>query len=309
MKGKIFTPVSLVKKTFKHGERSLSREEITQRLHALTQDPYFDVENSIQAALNHPYSPFREGNSRAIIQFIHESQPLSNHVYRLLNETGFPLSEDKILRKLRGLNLVSWNFSFERLGLYADSRFSQLQSDGRWCSSDWAVVNDDVYAFLLDQGTKELLTRDIAFLIQSKLNLPKNHRLFVPQADGRFLVEGDKLYVLDLANEVPPIDHQQDAISHEMNDTIKSTYTEVAVAMNQELLTVESNSSKTVVDEVVQDLMGALIKLEQRSNEMKEEVLQYFASNDLGAIQGLIQEKDKNEKVLNKLQEIIDELS
>ncbi|HJV44534.1 MAG TPA: hypothetical protein VJ824_02280 [Bacillota bacterium] len=309
MKGEIFTPVSLVKKTFKHGERSLSREEIAQRLHAFTEDENFNLEACIQAALNHPFSPFREGNSRAIIEYVYESQPLANHVYRLLTEAGLPLSEDKILRKLRGLNLISWNYSFDRLGLYGDSRFSQLQTDLRWCCADWEIVNDDIYSYLTKQGIKEMFLNDIAFLIQSKLHVSKNHRLFVPQVDQRFVIEGDKLYLLDASNEQQSVDNSSTNFMKEMNDRINESYSEVAVAMNQETLDREQNLSNTVVDEVVSDLMGALIKLEKRSNDMQQEVLQHFASGNLGAIEFLMKEKEKNEKVLAKLQEIVEELS
>ena len=89
------------------------------------------------------------------------------------------------------------------------------------------------------------------------------------------------------------------------NTENRTSFMEVAAAVSQEVLEKKS----TVVDEVVEDLMGALIKLEQRSNEMKDEVVNHFSSNNLDAIKSLMGEKEKNERVLLKLKEIVDELA
>jgi len=295
MIAQIFTPISLLKKVFRPGERSLARQEISHRLQDVCSG---ETEEIIEAALSFQKSPFREGNSKAIIEFHQEALGLSTHAFRVLNEWGMPVTEEQLLRKLRGLNLVSWGFPFERLGLQADHRFLQL-SDQRWLLKEWELVNDEVYNYLVQHETTELPLMDIPFLIQMKLGLTKKKCLFLPEFDERFQMDETRLYVL--SSQTQP--EAEDLLTNSEN----TSFTEVAAAMSQEALVDKPKTS--VVDEVIHDLMGALIKLEKRSTEMKDEVVGHFSSNNLEAIRELMTEKEKNEKVLLKLKEIVDELT
>lgn len=304
----IYTPISLIKKTFKAGERSLSREEISHRLHTA-----FGVEDSqadsfVQLALDQPSSPFREGSSRAVIEYVQESQPLSQHAWKILQDSASPLTEEQILRKLRSLNLVSWSFSFDRLGLLGDHRFSQL-SDGRWIISEWEIVNDDIFELILRKVPQELLVKDVPYIIQMSIGISKRKGLFLPELDSRFKISEDKIYLHEATAAVVENGTSLPSDSHNL-DMNHTTLMEVAAAMNQETLElVQEKQEKTVVDQVVEDLMGALIKLEKRSTEMKEEVLSHFTANNLDAIKSLMSEKEKNERVLLKIKDIVDELS
>ncbi|RXT13604.1 hypothetical protein [Ammoniphilus sp. CFH 90114] len=304
----MYTPISLIKKTFKTGERSLSRDEILHRLRSMAQVEDQAAEPLIQLALDQPSSPFREGSSRAVIEYVQESQPLSQHVLRILQETGSPLSEEQILRKLRSLNLISWSFSFERLGLMGDHRFSQL-SDGRWIMSEWEIVNDEIFELILRKETKEILMKDIPYIVQMVKGMSKRKNLFLPELDVRFRIVEDKIL---LQVDTQPMAEEQASESNN-NLILESQHTsimEVAAAMNQETLElVEVAGEKTVVDQVVEDLMGALIKLEKRSAEMKDEVITHFTANNLDAIKSLMSEKEKNEKVLLKIKDIVNDLS
>lgn len=295
MIAQIFTPISLLKKVFRQGERSLSRQEISHRLQNIGSS---EAEEIIEAALSGEKSPFREGNSKAIIEFHQETLGLSTHAFRVLNEWGMPVTEEQLLRKLRGINLVSWGFPFERLGLQADHRFLQL-IDHRWLLNEWELVNDEVYNYLVQHETTELPIMDIPFLIQMKLGLTKKKCLFLPEFDERFQLDETRLYILS-SQEKPENEDLQ-------LNTENTSLMEVAVAMSQEVVADKPKTS--VVDEVIHDLMGALIKLEQRSNVMKDEVVGHFSSNNLEAIRELMTEKEKSEKVLIKLKEIVDELT
>ena len=286
----IFTPISLLKRVFRLGERSLARQEISHRLQNLYSG---DAEEVIETALSHQKSPFREGSSKAIIEFHQEASVLATHAFQILTESGIPVSEDQLLRKLRGQNLVSWGFPFERLGLQADHRFLQLK-DQRWLLKEWELVNDEVYNYLVNQGTTELPQRDLPLLIGMKMGFKKKF-VFLPEFDERFRMDETRLYILS-----SPVKQETEDLAIV---TEKTSFMEVAVAMIQE------TQKTSVVDEVVNDLMGALIKLEKRSNEMKEEVVGHFSSNNLDAIKSLMNEKEKNEKVLLKLKEIVEELS
>jgi len=296
MIAQIFTPISLLKKVFRLGERSLARQEVSHRLQNICSG---ETEEIIEAALSCQKSPFREGNSKAIIEFHQETQGLSSHAFRVLNEWGIPVTEEQLLRKLRGLNLVSWGFPFERLGLQTDHRFLQL-SDNRWLLKDWELVNDEVYNYLVQHETTELLLMDIPFLIQMKLGLTKKKYLFLPEYDERFQQDETRLYILSSHAQLEAEDLQKTKAEN-------TSFMEVAAAMSQEILV--DKSKTTVVDEVIHDLLGSLIKLEKRSTEMKDEVVGHFSSNNLEAIRDLMTEKEKNEKVLLKLKEIVDELT
>lgn len=304
----IYTPISLIKKSFKAGERSLAREEIAHRLQAM-----FGVEDSaadsfIQLSLDRPSSPLREGSSRAVIEYVQESQPLSQHAWKILQDSGSPLTEEQILRKLRSLNLVSWSFSFDRLGLLGDHRFSQL-NDGRWIISEWEIVNDDIFELIQRKETKELPIKDVPYIMQMSKGLSKRKGLFLPELDSRFEISEDKIYLHESSVTVMENETIPSSDSHIL-DINQTTIMEVAAAMNQETLElVQEKQEKTVVDQVVEDLMGALIKLEKRSAEMKEEVLSHFTANNLDAIKSLMSEKEKNERVLLKIKDIVDELS
>lgn len=295
MIAQIFTPVSLLKKVFRPGERSLARQEISHRLQKVYLGEPGEV---IGEALSCQGSPFREGTSKAIIAFHQESSSLSPHAFRALSESGMPVTEEQLLRKLRGANLISWSFPFERLGLQNDHRFVQL-SDQRWLLNEWELVNNEVYNYLVQHETTEIPLIDIPLLMEMKLGLPKKKSIFLPEFDERFHLGESKLYILS---------SQETKKTEELQvKTENTSFMEVAVAMTQE--TVIDKTKITVVDEVIHDLMGSLIKLEQRSNEMKEEVVGHFSSNNLDAIRNLMNEKEKNEKVLLKLKEIVDELT
>lgn len=305
----IYTPISLVKKVFKLGERSLSRDEISQRLSSAADLEGEWPEQTIQSALDQPSTPFREGNSRAIIEYVQETQALSQNVWRIFQEAGGPLTEEQILRKLRSFNLISWSFNFERLGLQGDHRFSQL-SDLRWVLSEWEIANDEIFAFVQSKETKEILNKDIPYVMQMRMGMTKKKCIFLPELDDRFEIAGDRI---TLRVDIQPVSEEsanESVVLDSLLDDHHTSYMEVAAAMNQETLElVQETGEKTVVDQVVEDLMGALIKLEKRSTEMKEEVLSHFTANNLDAIKSLLAEKEKNEKVLGKIKDIVDELS
>lgn len=315
MIGQIYTPISLLKKIFRTGERSLSRQEIVFRLQQYYQLEQAEADEIVQSSLDTTDSPFREGNSRAIIEYVQESQSLAAQVHRILNEVGSPLSEDQILRKLRSQNYISWSFPFERLGLLGDHRFVQLKADQRWLLSDWDIVNDEVHQYLSNHGTTELQLRDIPYLLQIKMGLSKKRCLFLPEFDDRFMVEETRLFILQKEKEqeqestFPIMQELETPDVMPIRELDNTSFVEVAAAMSQETLEIIENQKSTVVDEVLKDLTGALIKLDKRAGEMKDEVVTHFSSNNLEAIKSLMDEKEKNEKVLLKLKEIVDELS
>jgi hypothetical protein len=296
MMGLIYTPISLLKKSFKPAERSLSREEVIRRLLTFTNDVSLS-ENYLEMALDHPSSPFREGNSRAIIEYVQQQHPLSVHVYRLIKEAGMPLLEDKILRKLRSLQLVSWNFDFDRLRLMGNPGFVQLEADKRWLLNEWYIANDEIYDYLNSGSKRDISLRDVSYIIQAMPSLSKEKAIFIPEVDKRFILNREMVEVIT------------DSSAH------TQSLMEVAVTMSNHLIDREteqvmiSESSKTVVDEVLGDLANALQKLEKRSNEMKQDVLQYFDSNDMSSISLLLKEKEKNEIVLSRISQIVNELS
>ncbi|WP_134698539.1 hypothetical protein [Ammoniphilus sp. YIM 78166] len=305
----IYTPISLIKKVFRLGERSLSRDEISQRLLSASDVQGEWAEQTIQSALDQPSTPFREGNSRAIIEYVQETQALSQNVWRIFQEAGGPLTEEQILRKLRSFNLISWSFNFERLGLQGDHRFSQL-SDHRWILSEWEIANDEILAFIESKETKEILNKDVPYVMQMRMGMTKKKCIFLPELDDRFEILGDRITLRQDFQPVIEENAEQSVVLDSLLDDNHTSYMEVAAAMNQETLElVQETGEKTVVDQVVEDLMGALIKLEKRSTEMKEEVLSHFTANNLDAIKSLLSEKEKNEKVLEKIKDIVDELS
>lgn len=286
----IFTPISLLKKVFRSGERSLSREEISDRLRRLSGSSMEDAEKIIQAALNDEKSPFCEGSSRAIVEFRQQPASFVHETIQWLRKLGTPVEEEQLLRKLRSKNKISWSFSFERLGFLNDHRFVQL-TDGRWLLTEWDIANDEVFRYLTERGITELARREIPSLLKVKLGM-RDNRLFLPELDERFRIDDTKVYILDGQAE------REQIIKN-------SSYVEVAATMSQETALKE----KLIVDEVLEDLTIALAKLEQRSNEMKEEVIQHFSSNNLEAIKALMHEKERNEIALRKLRQLLDELA
>lgn len=301
MKELALTASSMLKKVFRSGERSLSRNELGYRLqetYALEWVYGKTVEKVIEEALSDQLSPFREGGSHAVIEMSPLGQdPLAEELLRYLQECKTPISAEQGLKRLRRKGLISYSFSSEKLPLFRDPRFIRFHGSELWYLASWTPANDRIYSFLVDKGIKQLPLNQLYLMMDSEMGLPRKEYVFVLEGDSRFqVVDGN--FVIVSYKRVDDMAQMETAVDIQKEENKKNE--EVAAAM------VNQVQSQDVYESVLEDINSATERLEQRLREMEEEVLLFFKENNMNSIGQLVNEKEKCENITRKLEEIME---
>lgn len=312
MRRPTLTTTSILKKAFRPGERSLSRNEIVERLELELQGAGIaeSGETFLDRLLNTPDSLVRVGRTEAIIELVHQPNQLYDLAYRYLLNIRQPRTAEQIFREVRKQTNVSWNRISRLLKLEKDPRFVQYEQDDRWFLAEWKLANDHVYEYLVSTGAASLPLRAVSYSLEQKLDLSPKEYVFLPELDERFRVEADWVR---LAQAEQDVNVHESAAREERNQAEAEVAAAVAAAdSSQQKHNVEADcdmnttTTKTNVQvEVAQLLRQALQLLEQRGQEMSQEVIVRFQESDVKGIEALIQEKQRNEQVEGGIRQVL----
>lgn len=308
MKELALTANSMLKKIYRPGERSLSRQEVEDRLQK-TYENYFIGDKTpsyfIEEALSDKLSPFHQGSSHAVVEMEPQRQDtLTDELLRYLYENRGPVTSEQALKRLRRKGLISYSFQADKLPLYGDARFIRFKGSSLWYLSSWMVANDRIYDFLVERNMKQLPLHQLYLMMENEMGLSRKDYVFVLEGDSRFqIVDGNFVIVsyesVDLKDLVDPT-MDIHVMNIQMRENINIVNEEVAATMVNELQTVD------VFESVLEDMNSATEKLEQRINEMEEEVLNFFKENNMNSIAQLVSEKEKCENITKKIEEIME---
>ena len=318
----VYTPGSMVKKAFRQGERSLSRQELENRLENTYGTQLGQMGKTPAAIIDEVLeqgTPFHTGTSHAVIEM---DVPFRDHIadelVRYFLENKGPLTAEQCLKKLRRMNVVSYSFSIDKLPLQRDARFVQFEGSNLWYLARWKIANDALYAFLSERQIKHVPLTQLYMQMEHELNLSRREYTFVLEGDVRLRAVDDLVLVtydndtleaelIDAALDVQEIvaeaveEEQQlteEVLENTQNEEIQSGTEEVAVAMAEV-------KTASVLEDVVMNVQDSTEKLELRIKEMEEEVLNHFKVNNMSAISQLVAEKEHCEQIVAALENVM----
>lgn len=345
MKRPTYTPASYIKKVFRLGERSLPTDEIIGRLNQWFEKTGQTAtsERVLNEILSSPESPVRVGSSEAIIELTYQPHQLFDLAYRYVRDTHSPKTMEQILREVRKQTTFSWNQAARLLVLEKDPRFVQYAGDSRWFLAEWQVMNDQVFAWMLNKNYDRLSLRNVPYLAERELGLSHKEYIFLPELDDRFAVSGENLYLNTKVEQ--PVVSEAEAEEHVHNPQIESQSHKVAISsIDQEELVSDVQSdavawqeiaaaelaseaapeterttnkeethmnmaqqqvNASVKQEVSHHLRQALTLLEARNQQMAQEVIAHFQESNIQAIEVLMKEKHKNEQTAASLGQVL----
>lgn len=315
MKRPTYTIASYIKKVFRPGERSLPRTDIIARLEEqLSLMPNGkSAEATLSEAMQLTDSPIKVGRTEAILELSYQPHQLFDQAYRFVRKSHSPKNLDQMMRELRQHTHFSWNQITKLLTLDKDPRFIQYDGDDRWYLAEWKLANDSIYEFLVSKAIDRLSIRLLFHMVENELKLSTKESIFAPELDGRFTVNGENIYVNgqdDMAIAIQEVEtaEAQVATTDTLVEKPALEQTEPQ-GKNLELVQEEkimiTTQTKNVLTEVEQLLSKAASLLDQRNEEMSQEVISHFQESNMDAIEILMKEKHKNEQVVTDIKTIV----
>ncbi|WP_232698201.1 hypothetical protein [Brevibacillus daliensis] len=318
MKRPTYTIGSCIKKVFRPGERSLPRTEIIMRLEQLSSylPASKSAEESLNEALQLPDSPVQAGRSEAIVELTYQPHQLVDKAFQFVRRAHSPKNMDQIMRELRKHTNFSWNQITRLLTLDKDPRFVQYEGDERWYLAEWNLANDKIFEYLVKNGKDKLSIRSLFHLVEQEIKLSEKESIFAPELDDRFIVQGENIYVNVASNKhsEQPEKEISTAIAEvasteavvEAKQEVKEHQTEQFIHVQEEKIMNSTVSvNKPVLKEVEQLLGQAVSLLDQRNEHMSGEVISHFQESNMDAIETLMNEKHKNEQLVEAIKNIV----
>jgi hypothetical protein len=306
----------MLKKVFRTGERSLSRQELENRLQNTYGTSLQRMNQSpaqvIDEALAEEISSFHVGASHAVIEMEAPFRDLiAEELVRYFLESKGPLTAEQCLKKLRRQNIISYSYAENKLPLYKDSRFVQFTGSDLWYLARWEVANDRVYRFLANKQIKQLPLTQLLLMMEHELNLSRRDYVFVPEGDSRLRVIEGLVLVDDEAKNSGDKEEKVPLQTEEVQATAldqESTAITENIQREEEVAVTMANDMKTVsvFEDVLVNAQDSTEKLEQRIKEMEEEVLEHFKGNNMSAISTLVAEKEKCEAIVVALEKVVE---
>lgn len=314
----VYTPSSMLKKVFRTGERSLSRQELESRLQNTYGTSLQRVNQSpaqvIDGALAEEISPFHVGASHAVIEMEAPFRDLiAEELVRYFLENKGPLTAEQCLKKLRRQNIISYSYAENKLPLYKDSRFVQFAGSDLWYLARWEIANDRLHRFLANKQIKQLPLTQLLLMMEHELNLSRRDYVFVPEGDERFrVIEG--LVLIDDEGEAENSGDNEEKVQLQTEEVQATALDQESTAITENIQREEevaitmANDMKTasVFEDVLVNAQDSTEKLEQRIKEMEEEVLEHFKGNNMSAISTLVAEKEKCEVIVAALEKVVE---
>lgn len=325
MKRPTYTLPSIVKKVFRSGERSLPRTEICSRMEANELNAYLDLDSStlLDKVLNMEQSPVRVGSSEAIVEITHQPHQVYDLAYRFLRESQTPKKLEQIVAELRRQTQFGWNQILRMLQLERDPRFVQYQGDNRWFLAEWTLGNDHVYSFCRDNGITQVAARTLVHFLEQEVGIAVD-AAFLPALDDRFRIDGDTMYIIarsedsveelaveEVAAAAPSVSIGnsesvlEEIASEEPANALHQVEEQQELLFTKEEATMSTMTNQQVLEEVQRLMQQAIERLENRNQEMSQEVVSHFQQSNMQAIEVLMKEKHKHEQIVLGIQQVL----
>jgi DNA-directed RNA polymerase delta subunit len=245
---------------------------------------------------------------------------LVDEAYRFLKDTGRPQKQGEILRHLQEATGRSRGELMSRLDLDRDARFARLEG-GEWLLTEWEPVNDAIAQLMVELGQRRASVEDLLSLLEEEDELRGKTLIFHPELDPRFAVVDGQVECLEVqleaaatAEETTHIEETAVAavLAEEVREADMSNTDEEESEMTTTIFEgVETNEAKVsvstemLVDNVLGQIATALVELQTRDQEIPNEVIQLFNSEDLRGIETLMSQRKRIAELAEDLQAVI----
>jgi hypothetical protein len=164
--------------------------------------------------------------------------------------------------------------------------------------TEWRIVNDEVADLMNMLNVARADRRELLELVS--VDSAGETLVFFPELDPRFQVEPDGSVKLlkdadELTHHSARISTRNDDQEHDHQDHSETRETE------------ESNMTERndMITSILLELQAYLTRLEERDQQIPQEVMAYFHNDDLKGIERLMQERKRNAEFSTDLQELL----
>lgn len=247
--------------------------------------------------------------------------------HAFLRVTGRPQKNGEILRHLQQATGRGRGELMSRVDLDSDPRFARLDG-GEWLLTEWEPANDTIVQLMVEMGQRRAHRADLLALIREEEPFQGKHIIFHPELDPRFAEVGEQvdcLLVEDEAAAAAATEEADIAEDHTAQDKILEEQTEepnmneTATIDNQVTETVDTAETAAqasangiagiptaqLVDTILQQLAGTAHELNGRNEQLPNEVLTLFNSDDLQGIEKLMLQRKRIAALSEDLQALV----
>jgi hypothetical protein len=212
---------------------------------------------------------------------------LQNHAYQFLKATMRPQKHGDILRHLQQVTGRGRGELMSRFDLDCDPRFARLDG-GEWLLTEWEPVNDRIAQLMVEQGRRRAEINELLALLEEQGEKAEHH-IFYPEYDPRFALAGSQVECLLVEPEAAAA---LDAVSktEEQKMTEQTTLEHTHKAEADSLSAIPT---RQIVSAVLNQLNQLTEELKRRNQEIPNEVLTLFDSEDLAGIEALMSERKR----------------
>ncbi|TCP59442.1 hypothetical protein EV586_101661 [Tumebacillus sp. BK434] len=215
---------------------------------------------------------------------------LQNHAYDFLKGTGRPQKHGDILRHLQQVTGRGRGELMSRVDLDCDPRFARLDG-GEWLLTEWQPANDQIARLMVEQGRRRAELTDllkwVSEHVEEETGLEQN-RIFYPEFDPRFALAGTVVECLLVEPEAAAttldtgMKLEEETMTTAEQPTVTAAATDLSTVATHEL-----------VAAALKQLSDVSAELLRRNQEIPNEVLTLFNSEDLAGIEALMSERKR----------------
>ncbi|WP_099363585.1 hypothetical protein [Fredinandcohnia onubensis] len=173
-----------------------------------------DIQEIVDLALNAPKSYFYEVED-GLWGIKDKIDARLNHIYEYMNPRKSPLRISDMKYRLK----VYEADDDLRQMLLTDIRFSQIENTPYWILSEWVIINNMVYDYILKS---DLIDAEKEYVIERVVltsKLDKEKVIFLPQFDDRFSTFGNRIEI-KLSEDINDIDQQEIEVPVEISEEV-----------------------------------------------------------------------------------------
>jgi hypothetical protein len=258
----------------------------------------------VRAALNAAHGAFVKTDDERVVLREPLTDELTEQCYRFLQSKGRPQKNGEILRHLQEVTGRGRGELMSRVDLDRDPRFVRLEN-GEWLLTEWELVNDAVAALMTELGQRRADRSDLLALLAEEEHWRGKTLIFYPENDPRFAVSGETVECLlvdqEAAERTKPI---VDLSTESKEDSDMSE-----TMMMDTVITEEKKESDAkddaLIDSVLAMLTQAIATLNERNQEIPNEVLTLFNLEDLQGIEKLMTQRKRLMALAEDLQALV----
>ncbi|HEU4965277.1 MAG TPA: hypothetical protein VFV52_15720 [Bacilli bacterium] len=240
-------------------------------------------------------------------------EELLDLAHEFLRDTLRPQKNGEILRYLQQATGRGRGELMSRVDLDSDPRFARLEG-GEWLLTAWEPANEAIVQLMVEMGQRRADRADLLGLIEEEAPFLGKQIIFHPELDPRFAVIGEQVDCLLVEDEAAATTEAPEEATL-ANQTEGSTMNETA---SMETEVTESNEATAtdasciagiptsqLVDAVLAQLNKAAGELGERNEQLPNEVLTLFNSDDLQGIEKLMLQRKRIAALAEDLQAVV----